>query len=143
MHVSISRSQRRAKGKGKDGFKRVDNPNARWFRGKGKVNVHSLRRKKFSALVLVALVGGRSVTCQEFLDLLSLSLGPATWVLSLSRRVLGVLLILCRIYSDLWCHELPIIPTVVMRTSSSSALLLMCCGLLQSHRAPNVTSGHR
>ena len=29
-------SQRRAKGKDKDGFKRLDNHNTRWFRGKGK-----------------------------------------------------------------------------------------------------------
>ena len=29
-------SQRQTKGKGKDGFKRVDNPNTRWFREKGK-----------------------------------------------------------------------------------------------------------
>ena len=29
-------SQKRAKGKDKEGCKRVDNPNARWFRGKGK-----------------------------------------------------------------------------------------------------------
>ena len=28
--------QRQTKGKGKDGFKRVDNPNTRWFREKGK-----------------------------------------------------------------------------------------------------------
>ena len=28
--------QRRTKGKGKDGFERVDNPNTRWFREKGK-----------------------------------------------------------------------------------------------------------
>ena len=34
--IHLRESQRRAKGKGKDGFKRVDNPNARWFRGKGK-----------------------------------------------------------------------------------------------------------
>ena len=32
----LRESQRRAKGEGKDGFKRFDNPNARWFRGKGK-----------------------------------------------------------------------------------------------------------
>ena len=35
-HVHLRESQRRAMGRGKDGFKRVDNPNARWFRGKGK-----------------------------------------------------------------------------------------------------------
>ena len=34
--LHLQESQRRAKVKGKDGFKRVDNPNARWFRGKGK-----------------------------------------------------------------------------------------------------------
>ena len=32
----LRENQRRAKGKGKDGFKRVDNPNTRWFREKGK-----------------------------------------------------------------------------------------------------------
>ena len=36
IHVSASDGQRRTKGKGKDGFKRVDNSNTRWFRGKGK-----------------------------------------------------------------------------------------------------------
>ena len=34
--MQLRESQRRAKGKGKDGFKRVDNSNTRWFRGKGK-----------------------------------------------------------------------------------------------------------
>ena len=34
--IHLRESQRRAKGKDKDGFKRVDNSNARWFRGKGK-----------------------------------------------------------------------------------------------------------
>ena len=34
--IHLREDQRRAKGKGKDGFKRVDNPNARWFRGRGK-----------------------------------------------------------------------------------------------------------
>ena len=34
--ILLRESQRRAKGKGKDGFKRVDNSNTRWFRGKGK-----------------------------------------------------------------------------------------------------------
>ena len=34
--VHLRESQRRTKGKGNDGFKRVDNPNTRWFRGKGK-----------------------------------------------------------------------------------------------------------
>ena len=37
LRVHLRESRRRAKGKGKDGFKRVDNPNARWFRDKGKV----------------------------------------------------------------------------------------------------------
>ena len=32
----LRENQRRAKGKGKDGFKRVDNPITRWFREKGK-----------------------------------------------------------------------------------------------------------
>ena len=32
----LRESQRRAKGKGKNGFKRVDNSNTRWFREKGK-----------------------------------------------------------------------------------------------------------
>ena len=34
--IHLRESQKRAKGKGKDGFKRVDNQNARRFRGKGK-----------------------------------------------------------------------------------------------------------
>ena len=34
--IHLRESQRRAKGKDKDGFKRVDNSNTRWFRGKGK-----------------------------------------------------------------------------------------------------------
>ena len=34
--IHLRESQRRANGRGKDGFKRVDNPNTRWFRGKGK-----------------------------------------------------------------------------------------------------------
>ena len=34
--IHLRESQRRAKGQGKDGFKRVDNSNTRWFRGKGK-----------------------------------------------------------------------------------------------------------
>ena len=34
--IHLKESQRRVKGKGKDGFKRVDNSNTRWFRGKGK-----------------------------------------------------------------------------------------------------------
>ena len=34
--IHLQESKKRAKGKGKEGFKRVDNPNARWFRGKGK-----------------------------------------------------------------------------------------------------------
>ena len=34
--IHFRESQRRAKGKGNDGFKRVDNSNDRWFRGKGK-----------------------------------------------------------------------------------------------------------
>ena len=34
--VHLRESQRRTNGKGKDGFKRVDNANTRWFRGKGK-----------------------------------------------------------------------------------------------------------
>ena len=34
--IHFRESQRRAKGKGKDGFKRVDSSNTRWFRGKGK-----------------------------------------------------------------------------------------------------------
>ena len=33
--IHLRESQRRAKGKGKDGFKRVDNSYTRWFRGKG------------------------------------------------------------------------------------------------------------
>ena len=37
IHVFTSvRVKDLRRGKGKDGFKRVDNPNARWFRGKGK-----------------------------------------------------------------------------------------------------------
>ena len=36
IRVYISENQRRTKGKGKDGFKRVDNPNTREFREKGK-----------------------------------------------------------------------------------------------------------
>ena len=37
IHVFTSvRVKDLRKGEGKDGFKRVDNPNARWFRGKGK-----------------------------------------------------------------------------------------------------------
>ena len=35
-HMHLRESQRRAKGKGKDGFKRVDNPNTREFCGNGK-----------------------------------------------------------------------------------------------------------
>ena len=34
IHLRVSK--KRAKGKGKEGFKRVDNPNARWLKGKGK-----------------------------------------------------------------------------------------------------------
>ena len=34
--IHLRESQRRAKGKRKDGFKCVHNPNARWFRGRGK-----------------------------------------------------------------------------------------------------------
>ena len=34
--ILLRESQRRAKGKGKDGFKRVDYSNTRWFRGRGK-----------------------------------------------------------------------------------------------------------
>ena len=34
--IHLRENQRRAKGKGKEGFKRVDNPNTRWFREKGK-----------------------------------------------------------------------------------------------------------
>ena len=34
--IHLRENQRRTKGKGKDGFKRVDNPNTRWFREKGK-----------------------------------------------------------------------------------------------------------
>ena len=34
--IHVRQSQRRAKDKGKDGVKRVDNSNTRWFRGKGK-----------------------------------------------------------------------------------------------------------
>ena len=34
--IHLRESQRRAKGKGKDVFKRVDNSNTRWVRGKGK-----------------------------------------------------------------------------------------------------------
>ena len=34
--IHLRESQRRTEGQGKDGFKRVDNSNARWFRGKGK-----------------------------------------------------------------------------------------------------------
>ena len=34
--IHLRRSQRRTKGKDKDGFKRVDNSNTRWFLGKGK-----------------------------------------------------------------------------------------------------------
>ena len=33
--IHLRESQKRAKGKGKDGFKRGDNSNVRWFRGKG------------------------------------------------------------------------------------------------------------
>ena len=33
--IHLRESQRRTKGKGKDGFKRVDNSNIRWFHGKG------------------------------------------------------------------------------------------------------------
>ena len=38
--IHLRESQRRAKGKGKDGFKRVDNPNTRWFREKRKMQAH-------------------------------------------------------------------------------------------------------
>ena len=34
--IHLRESHRQAKGKDTDGFKRVDNPNTRWFRGKGK-----------------------------------------------------------------------------------------------------------
>ena len=34
--IHLRESRKRVKGKGKDGFKRVDNSNTRWFRGKGK-----------------------------------------------------------------------------------------------------------
>ena len=34
--VHLRESQGRTKGKGKDGFKRVDNSNTRWLRGNGK-----------------------------------------------------------------------------------------------------------
>ena len=34
--IHLRESQRRTKGKGKDGFNRCDNSNTRWFRGKGK-----------------------------------------------------------------------------------------------------------
>ena len=34
--IHLRENQRRTKGKGKDEFKRVDNPNTRWFREKGK-----------------------------------------------------------------------------------------------------------
>ena len=34
--IHLRESQRRAKGKGNDEFKRVDNSNTRWFRGRGK-----------------------------------------------------------------------------------------------------------
>ena len=34
--IHLQESRRRAKDEGKDGFKRADDPNARWFRGKGK-----------------------------------------------------------------------------------------------------------
>ena len=34
--IHLREIQRQTKGKGKDGFKRVDNPNTRWFREKGK-----------------------------------------------------------------------------------------------------------
>ena len=34
--IDLRESQRRATGKGKDGFKRVDNSDTRWFCGKGK-----------------------------------------------------------------------------------------------------------
>ena len=33
--IPLRGSQRRAKGRGKDGFKRADNSNTRWLRGKG------------------------------------------------------------------------------------------------------------
>ena len=38
--IHLWESRRRAKGKGKDVFKRVDNSNARWFRGKRKRQTH-------------------------------------------------------------------------------------------------------
>ena len=38
--IHLRESQRRAKGKDKGGFKRVDNPNARWFRGKKQRQTH-------------------------------------------------------------------------------------------------------
>ena len=34
--IHLRESQRRTKGKGKDGIKRVENSNTRWFHGKGK-----------------------------------------------------------------------------------------------------------
>ena len=34
--IHLRETQRRSKGKGKDGCKRIDNSNTRWFRGKDK-----------------------------------------------------------------------------------------------------------
>ena len=39
--IHLRENQRRTKGKGKDGFKRVDKPNTRWFREKGKRKIRN------------------------------------------------------------------------------------------------------
>ena len=46
--ILLPECQRQAKGKGKDGFKRVDNPNTRWFRGTGK-GKHTVQRSNPAA----------------------------------------------------------------------------------------------
>ena len=53
--IHLWESQRRAKGKGKDGFKRVDNSNTRWFRGKGK-GKHTGSGKSTSPLLKTSII---------------------------------------------------------------------------------------
>ena len=42
--IYFQESQRRTTGRGKDGFRPVDNLNTRWFRGKGKRQTHWQRK---------------------------------------------------------------------------------------------------
>ena len=85
--IHLRESQRRTKGKGKDGFKRGDNSNTRWFFGKGKGKHTGSGQSGASAYY----ANFTSIEDHDYDDDLEVMMGKKLWTTNMMKKTIHVL----------------------------------------------------